>query len=657
MLSWLDDGDAEPLLPPSGLWPRYEFVEDIDLGAPHELPTSAEVIADAHLLQAIARSIKRQLADKRPVVVVIETLSADWSDALAGAALRIWGPHVVVGEKGKLNKAKVPLANGPIMAFASDLAALSPTLVAGADCSLSIRPSAKAVAYAIERVCGARARVRASDVVGLEPDDLAFAIRRDMTPGECVARLRRLTRTNDVQLAAKIGDGAPELDRLVGYGASLDVIRAIASDVAEVKAGRLAASELPSFLLYGPPGTGKTTLVRSFARSCALPVVSTSVSAWFHSGDGHLGGVSKNAKKFFEEALAAAPCVAFLDELDALPDRAALDARGRDWWNPLITGILLLIDRTRAAGTGVVLCAATNHLHHIDAALKRPGRFDRLIEVVGPKTPEELAQVLRHHLGDDLSDADLVMLARLGMGGTGAAAEGWVKTARQTARGAGRPIVAADLADAIAPADGRSPEELSDAALHEAGHAIIGRALGLAVPTVAIVASSSSGGWTSIEGLVGTLSRHDIERRVIAILAGRASDEAFSGGAHSGAAMDLRQASELLAWIHGVLGLGDRLLSRGDEQTDWMLGDAWMRLVVEADLQRLMSQARKLVARHAQSIRSLACLLLQKRVASEAEIDEALAAHRPDHGFDSAGTKLESVGVAREADPTVGSLP
>ncbi|MFJ5489510.1 AAA family ATPase, partial [Hansschlegelia beijingensis] len=205
----------------------------------------------------------------------------------------------------------------------------------------------------------------------------------------------------------------------------------------------------PSMLLHGAPGTGKTMLARSIARTLGLPIVTTSVSEWFARTEGNLGDVAKAAQTFFDRLTAAAPAIGFLDELDALPDRDRLSDRGRDWWTPVITGVLLMIDRVRAERPSVILIGATNHIDRLDEALKRPGRFDRHIEIRPPETVEELSEVLRHHLGHDLGDRDVTRAARLGLGATGADAEAWVKQARQRARAASRSMTLADLIDVI----------------------------------------------------------------------------------------------------------------------------------------------------------------------------------------------------------------
>ncbi|WP_284247411.1 AAA family ATPase, partial [Methylobacterium haplocladii] len=227
----------------------------------------------------------------------------------------------------------------------------------------------------------------------------------------------------------------PPLADLAVTGPALAYARGLVADIARVRAGRLPASALEGCVFYGPPGTGKTLLARCIAAEAGVPFVATSVGEWFSTTNGFLDGVIRGIDAFCDALLQAAradgTAIGFLDELDALPDRATLSSRGRDWWTPVVNHALLRIQALREAG--VVLLAATNLLDRIDAALLRPGRFDRS-HWVGP--PDEAARVviLRGHLGPDLPQADLVPAARLAGQATGAVLAGHVKAARARAR-------------------------------------------------------------------------------------------------------------------------------------------------------------------------------------------------------------------------------
>src|SRR5690606_11304801 len=110
----------------------------------------------------------------------------------------------------------------------------------------------------------------------------------------------------------------------------------------------------------------------------------------------------------------------------ALPDRAALDARGRDWWVPIITLVLTEIDRLRLSGKRVLLLGATNYYERMDDALVRPGRMQQRIRVHAPETTKETTDLFRFYLGSDLDEANVVAMAELVSGATPAMVEGWV---------------------------------------------------------------------------------------------------------------------------------------------------------------------------------------------------------------------------------------
>lgn len=280
----------------------------------------------------------------------------------------------------------------------------------------------------------------------------------------------------------------------------------------------------------------------------------------------------------------------------------------------MITSALLQIDAARDTKRGVIILAATNHVEHIDTPLLRPGRFDRQFRIDPPDT-DGLAGIMRSHLGADCPDADLVGLARLMPGATGADVTGVIRTARRHARNDNRPLTAADLKAAILPADDRSPDDIQHVAIHEAGHAIVAVTLGFEVTTVSIKGAGSAGGCTDMT-ISPVSTREAIERRVMVLLAGRAANAAFGSLPDTGALSDLAEATRLLGAASAAFGLGDAFVvrARPDDVRGLVARDRALADTIEVDLQRLMRRTEVMVNGNRRSIETLADLLIDKRV-------------------------------------------
>src|SRR5690606_4877816 len=129
------------------------------------------------------------------------------------------------------------------------------------------------------------------------------------------------------------------------------------------------------------------------------------------------------------------PSILFLDEINAIPNIDKLDARGRDWWSPVILDFYTLLDGAMSGRDGVIVIGATNRIEDIHPAILRPSRLERAI-FVGPPDQYGIERIMRHHLGDDLVNEDLGMLTALNAAhrATGAVIEEQVRAARRTAR-------------------------------------------------------------------------------------------------------------------------------------------------------------------------------------------------------------------------------
>jgi hypothetical protein len=437
-------------------------LDEILEGRNRAVRSGSDLIADAALTKALGASGRRLLATSGPDLVLITVPSEAWVAPIAAAAKRLAPGAVTVG----VAKPHRPSSGGDpalkaldailvgrraLVVSHSPRRLLPPVLLAAADLQVSTAlPDVREIRRVIRGWDARRSgcRLRAEDLVGLDLPDLAAAFRPGSSAGEVAGRMRSASRS----LAVEPASAVPPLDRLVGGGEALDWALLVAADLARAKAGDGPRERLQSAILHGPPGTGKTTLARAIAHHSGIPLVTTNVGEWFSASNGHLDGVIKAQNDFFHRLAVVGPCVGFVDELDALRDRVTLGSRDRGWWTPMVTNYLLQLDDVRRLHGSAVLVGATNNFTRLDAALVRPGRFDRCFELSLP-TEEELAEILRWHLGTDRNSVDAARAARIGAGGTGAAAEAWVRSARARARAAGRTVTTEDVLAAIAPPD------------------------------------------------------------------------------------------------------------------------------------------------------------------------------------------------------------
>ncbi|HEX2172025.1 MAG TPA: AAA family ATPase [Dehalococcoidia bacterium] len=590
-------------------------------------PTSAvPLVAGLCLDRALGRTGRRLLRRGGPLVVTIQVPGPGWVGAIEDAVRDLASPGTMVvtatsrKATGLSNESVGRLiAKGSLLVgIAPAVDHLAPTLVAAADLHFTVNlPDRSVISEAIRRWCRRRADadIAPTDLMGLDLPDYAAALRPGSSPQDCIARLRRAAL---LRVPCGVDDDVPLLADLRGNGPAREWGLEL---VAEIERARVtgARSPLPSCVLYGAPGTGKTLFARVVARSARIPIFTTSVAGWFANSPGFLDSVVKQYVQFFEQLMSVASAsdavIGFIDELDAIPSRAKLSGHGTDWWTPVVTGLLLQIDRVRRQAPNVVLLGATNHIERIDPALLRPGRFDHHI-AIDPPDETDRAGILRTHLGTDLPDADLIQLARLCPGATGAVLANHVKAARRRARAAGRDLDLQDLLAEIMPADPRSPEEVRDVALHEAGHAILALRLGFGVAHVTIQAGQLAGGHTRVIPPTSMPDRTMLEAQVVATLAGRAADEILGRrGPTAGAVSDLREATRLVTAIHATFGLGATLAYRvSHEEAETLLRfDPKLNTTVETDLRRLMARAVALVRVHEHAIRTVAGALVARR--------------------------------------------
>ncbi|EAU67472.1 ATP-dependent zinc metalloprotease FtsH [Stigmatella aurantiaca] len=397
-------------------------------------------------------------------------------------------------------------------------------------------------------------------------------------------------------------------------------------------------------LLVGPPGTGKTLLARAVAGEAGVPFFSLSGSEFVEM---FVGVGAARVRDLFGQATAKAPCIIFIDELDAIgKSRNSGVAGGHDEREQTLNQLLAEMDGFDGR-TGLIILAATNRPEILDSALMRPGRFDRQVLVDRPdKRGRE--RVLEIHsrqvkLGPDV---DLKGLAARTPGFAGADLANVVNEAALLAARRNRDAVTrADFEEAIERVvaglekkNRRMNEREKDiVAHHEAGHAVVGWMLPHAerVTKVSIIPRGLAAlGYTMSLPLEDRylMSLEELRDKMAGMMGGRAAEELFIGEISTGASNDIKQATEIARAMvrdYGMSSLGPVALgadhgpgflrSAGlpesrtySEQTARMVDEEVNKLVSEA-----LDRAREVLSNHKDKVHALAARLLATEVVEE----------------------------------------
>ncbi|MCL1630257.1 AAA family ATPase [Roseibaca sp. V10] len=459
---------------------------------------------------------------------------------------------------------------------------------------------------------------------GLGPDDLVLALRSPTLEG-AVAAL--------VQASAPDTADGPGLADFPLPQEVRDPLEQMVTDLLAWQAGEIAWKDVTrGLLLSGPPGSGKTEIPRLIARSAGINVISGSIADW--SSEGARGSeVIKAMRECFARAAARAPAVLFIDELDAVGDRERVGDNNRTWTEYVVTGLLAAMDGYEGH-EGVVIMGATNHVDRIDKAVRRPGRFDRVLHL-GYPTHDLLPAAIRWQAWPDLADADLTGLAAQASGMSGADIAGLVRSARARARQEKRPLTCDDLNATLSNLRPPVPEAIRwQIAVHEAGHALTGAATGIARPQM--LALQGGGGVTQQSLLRRSQRRNEIADTLADDLGGRAAEIVMfgepSGGAAGDANSDLARATQGAAAMELSWGLGDELLWLGDPEMVLarLRVEPALRARVEARLQQAQARALRIVDANRALLEEMATALLRTGVLTGPELEALVAKVVPD---------------------------
>ncbi len=338
-------------------------------------------------------------------------------------------------------------------------------------------------------------------------------------------------------------------------------------------------------LLIGPPGTGKTLMARAIAGEADVPFFSISGSEFVEM---FVGVGASRVRDLFDQAKRNAPCIIFIDEIDAVGRHRGAGLGGsHDEREQTLNQILVEMDGFDTS-TSVIVLAATNRPDILDPALLRPGRFDRRVILDRPDINGRTAILNVHANGKPLNkDVDLEVLAKGTVGFSGADLANLVNEAAILAARRNKDAISMqefeESVDRVIAGPERksrkiSPKEKEITAYHEAGHALVARMLPNADPVhkVSIVARGMSLGHTRqlpIEDRY-LMTRNQLKAVICTLLAGNAAEELIFNEISSGAGDDIKRATDLARRMVTDFGMSDKLGPRtfGDKQEMVFLG-------------------------------------------------------------------------------------
>ncbi len=398
-----------------------------------------------------------------------------------------------------------------------------------------------------------------------------------------------------------------------------------------------AGAAMPKgILLVGPPGTGKTMLAKAVAGEANVPFFSISGSEFVEMFVGM--GASK-VRDLFKQAKEKAPCIVFIDEIDAIGQkRNSGGYGGNDEREQTLNQLLTEMDGFEE-NTGVIILAATNRPESLDPALTRPGRFDRRVPVELPDLQGREA-ILKVHAKkiQTAEDVDFHTIARMAAGASGAELANIINEAALRAVRAGRTIVKqADLEESIEVVIAGyqkknavlSDQEKRVVAYHEIGHALVAakQANSAPVQKITIIPRTSGAlGYTmQVEsGDKYLMTKEELENKIATYTGGRAAEEVALGSITTGASNDIEQATKLARAMISRYGMSDAfdMVAMETVNNQYLGGDTSLacspdtqkeidRKVVEL-VKRQHEKARKLLEDNRDKLDELANYLYEK---------------------------------------------
>ncbi|WP_310830885.1 ATP-dependent zinc metalloprotease FtsH [Paenibacillus pedocola] len=432
-------------------------------------------------------------------------------------------------------------------------------------------------------------------------------------------------------------------------------------------------------LLVGPPGTGKTLLARAVAGEAGVPFFSISGSDFVEM---FVGVGASRVRDLFENAKKNAPCIIFIDEIDAVGrQRGAGLGGGHDEREQTLNQLLVEMDGF-GGNEGIIIVAATNRADILDPALLRPGRFDRQITVDRPDVKGREAVLKVHSRNKPLTkDVRLDVIAKRTTGFTGADLENLLNeaallaarrnrkdiTMREVDEAIDRVIVGTEKRSRVI-----SEREKRIVAYHEAGHTIVGYFLEHAdmVHKVTIIPRGRAGGYVIMLPKEDRMlvTKQELLDKVTGLLGGRVAEELFIGEVGTGAYSDFQQATRIVRSMIMEYGMSDKLgpMQFGTSQGQVFLGrdigheqnySDSIAYEIDQEMQNFIrscyERCRELLTKYSKEMHLIANTLLEKETLELDQIKELI-----EQGYLTEDGKPEEVpGVTHEAgEPVIDSI-